>query len=126
MNDPKNNPASLLHVHPEPEHERDAFNEVVDGLRLVNPRKVEFMNLSRRVCLISRTRAPDATGFLVAPDLILTAAHALLGTSSIFADPDDVTILFDQFLWNVKKGTPAKGDSCGLRRIPFTNQPDVV
>jgi hypothetical protein len=120
------NPASLLHVHPEPDHQRDEFDEVVDGLRTVNPRKVEFMKLSRRVCLIRRKQATDATGFLAAPDLMLTSAHALMGTSTVFADPDDVTILFDQFLWNAKKGTRAKGDSCGLRRIPFTNQPDVV
>jgi hypothetical protein len=122
------NPATVLHVHPEPEKNRDAFDEMANRLRLVNPRAVEFMKLSRRVCLIRRKRAPDATGFLCAPDLILTSAHALLGTSTVFAnlDEDEVTILFDQFLWNVKKGTAAKGDSCGLRRIPFTNQPDVV
>ncbi len=119
-------PKTLLHVHTDPERGRDEFDDMMNGLRLVNPRKVEFMKLSRRVCLIRRERAADATGILVGPDLMLTAAHALLGTSTVFADPDDVTILFDQFLWNVKTGTRAKGDSCGLRRIPFTNQPDVV
>jgi len=121
-------PATVLQVHPAPKEKRDAFDETVNKLRLVNPRAVEFMKLSRRVCLIRRKRAPDATGFLCAPDLILTSAHALLGTSTVFAnlDDDEVTILFDQFLWDVKKGTAAKGDSCGLRRIPFTNQPDVV
>jgi len=121
-------PPSLLHVHHEPERERDAYDEEVNGLRLVDPRKAEFMKLSRRVCLIRRKRAADATGFLVAPDLILTSAHALLGTSTVFADPDDVTILFDHFMWNVKTGTVAMGDSCGLRVIPFSKpkQPDVV
>jgi hypothetical protein len=37
-----------------------------------------------------------------------------------------VTILFDHFTWNFKTGTAAIGDSCKLRRIPFTNQPDIV
>ena len=122
------NPATLLHVHPEPEHERDAFDEKVNELRPVNPRSVEFMKLSRRVCLIRRKRSADATGLLVGPDLMLTSAHALLGTSTVFADPDDVTILFDHFKWNVKTGTLAKGDSCRLRYIPFSKpaQPDVV
>jgi hypothetical protein len=130
MNEPTN-PATLLHVHPKPEHQehhRDAFDEVVNKLRPVNPRAVEFMKLSRRVCLIRRLRGADATGFLVGPDLMLTSAHALLGTSTVFADleRDEVIILFDHFEWNLKTHMPAKGDSCGLRRIPFTNQPDVV
>lgn len=119
-------PATILHVHPEPDELRDAFDEMTNELRPVNPRAVEFMKLSRRVCLIRRKRAADATGFLVGPDLMLTSAHALLGTSRVFADPDDVTILFDHFKWNVKTGTYAIGDSCGLRRIPFTHQPDIV
>jgi hypothetical protein len=120
------NPATLLHVHPEPEDRRDAFDEEINILRPVNPRAVEFMKLSRRVCLIQRKRAADANGFLVGPDLMLTSAHALLGTSTVFADPDDVTVLFDHFKWNVETGSDAIGDSCGLRRIPFTNQPDIV
>lgn len=122
------NRATVLQVHPEPREKRDAFDEAANRLRLVNPRSVEFMKLSRRVCLIRRKQSADATGFLVGPDLVLTSAHALLGTSTVFVnlDEDEVTVLFDQFLWNVKEGTPAQGDSCGLRRIPFTNQPDVV
>ncbi len=122
------NPATLLHAHTDPEHERDAFDETVNKLRPVNPRDVEFMKLSRRVCLIRRKRGADATGFLVGPDLMLTSAHALLGTSAVFADPADVTILFDQFKWNVRTGTEAMGDSCGLRILPFSKpaQPDVV
>lgn len=118
-------PPTLLHVHPEP-GERDAFDETINKLRPVNPREVEFMKLSRRVCLVRRKRAADATGFLVGPDLMLTSAHALLGTSSVFADPDDVTVLFDHFKWNWKTGTLAIGDSCKLRRIPLTNQLDVI
>ena len=122
------NPPTLLHVHPEPDHQRDAFDEKVNELRPVNPREVEFMKLSRRVCLIRRERSADATGCLVGPDLMLTSAHALLGTSTVFAnlEKDDVTILFDHFTWNFKTGTVAMGDSCKLRRIPFTNQPDIV
>jgi hypothetical protein len=119
-------PATLLHVHPAPEDRRDAFDEEVKMLRPVNPRAAEFMKLSRRVCLVRRKRAADATGFLVGPDLMLTSAHALLGTSTVFANPDDVTIVFDHFKWNVATKTDAIGDSCGLRRIPFTDQPDVV
>ena len=131
MNETK--PASLLHVHPDPERETDIFDEVIDGLRAVDPRKAEFAKLSRQVCLIRREHAADATGFLVAPDLMLTSAHALLGTKTIFADPTDVTIVFDKFRWPVIKETLAadwwgKNDSCGLRVIPFSDpkQPDVV
>jgi hypothetical protein len=125
------NPPTLLHVHPKPEQQegfRDAFDETVNRLRPVNPRAVEFMKLSRRVCLIRRSRGASSTGFLVGPDLMLTSAHALMGTSTVFADLDDehITIHFDHFEWNLKTHEMAHGDSCGLRRIPFTNQPDVV
>jgi hypothetical protein len=117
-----------LHVHREAERKTDVFDKVIDGLHMVNPRSVEFMKLSRRVCLIRRERGADATGFLVGPDLMLTSAHALLGTSSVFADPKDVTIRFDNFMWDMKTLTMAKGDSCGLRVIPFSKpeQPDVI
>lgn len=104
----------------------DDFDQLKDDLKPVDPRGFEFMKLSRRVCLISRNDATEATGFLVGPDLMLTTAHALMGTSGIFADPAHVTIKFDQFVWNKKTGKPAKGDECKLRYIPFTNQPDVV
>lgn len=121
------NPATLLHFHSDRNHDRDEFDKVVDGLRSVNPRSVEFMKLSRRGCLIRRKRGSDATGVLVGPDLLLTAAHTLLGTNGIFADPSDVTLLFDQFMWNRKTQTRAKGDSCGLRILPSNSkQPDVV
>ena len=117
---------NLSHVDTDSKHKGDAFVETIEELRPVDPRAVEFMKLSRRVCLIRRKRGMSATGFLVGPDLMLTSAHALLGTSAIFADPDEVTVLFDQFIWDKKKQTRAKGDSCGLRHIPFTHQPDVV
>lgn len=99
-----------------------------DELQPVDPRQAEFMKLSRRVCLIRRKRGTDSTGFLVGADLMLTCAHALVGTSTVFADPGDVTVLFDQFPWNRKTRLRAKGDSCGLRTLPFSNpaQPDVV
>src|SRR5204863_4421918 len=93
----KFNPASALHAHKE--NKRDVFDEVIEGLQAVDPRNVELMKLARHVCLIRRKHASDATGFLVGPDLMLTSAHALLGTSTVFADPDDVTILFDLFMW---------------------------
>jgi hypothetical protein len=126
MNETK--PASLLHVHPEPEYKTDIFDEVIDGLQAVSPRNVELMKLARHVCLIRREHAADATGFLVGPDLMLTSAHALLGTSTVFADPQDVTILFDHFMWNMATLTVARGDSCGLRVIPYSKpeQPDVI
>jgi hypothetical protein len=109
--------------------DRDAF---VDGLFPVNPResnrRIEFRKLSRRVCLIERKDGGEATGFLVGPDLMLTTAHALMGTQGIFADPASVTIKFDQFNWNEKTGTKAIGDQCKLRYLPFSKppQPDVV
>jgi len=110
----------------------DVFDLLKDELRLVNPRETnpqfEFMKLSRRVCLIEREDASPATGFLAGPDLMFTTAHALMGTRGIFADPAQVTIKFDQFIWNEKTQALAMGDECKLRRIPFSNppQPDVV
>jgi hypothetical protein len=95
-------------------------------LKDVSPREREFRKISRRVCLIRRDRGTESTGFLVGPDLMLTTAHALLGTSGIFADPEEVTILFDQFIWNKKTKTRAWGARCKLRHIPFTRQPDVL
>jgi hypothetical protein len=132
MNETK--PASLLHVHPKADRKTDVFDEVVDGLRAVDPRKAEFAKLSRQVCLIRRESAADATGFLVAPDLMLTSVHALMGTDTVFANPRDVTIEFDNFMWPVDPETLPKGDSwaksdsCGLRIIPYSDpeQPDVV
>jgi hypothetical protein len=131
----RTNPATLLHVHTYPNHDWDVFDKLMDDLEPVDPRSVEFMKLSRRMCLIRRKRAADATGFLVGADLMLTTAHALMGTTGVFADPGDVTLLFDQFMWDaeiptppkVKTPAPAKGDSCGLRILPSNpQQPDVV
>jgi hypothetical protein len=109
----------------------DDVEETEHHLSAVDPRApahdpFEFRKLSRRVCLIRRDQGSEATGFLVGPDLMLTAAHALMGTSGIFADPEEVTILFDQFIWNKKTRRMAAGDQCKLRHIPFTRQPDVV
>ena len=108
-----------------PVHDHDE-HDFEDHLRSVNPFEFELMKTSRRVCLIRRDEGPEATGFLVGPDLMLTAAHALLGTSGIFADPEDVTVLFDQFIWNRRTGTKAWGAQCKLRHIPFERQPDVL
>lgn len=104
----------------------DVFDLLKGRLSVVPGNAFGFMKLSRRMCLIQREDAGEATGFLVGPDLMLTAAHALMGTSGIFADPDKVTILFDRFKWKTRKHIPAFGDQCKLRRIPFTNQPDVL
>jgi hypothetical protein len=122
---------TINHVNHTPDDDDDAVDHAENQLRAIDPRagdgdEFEFRKLSRRVCLIRRAEGPEATGFLVGPDLMLTAAHALLGTSGIFADPDDVTILFDQFIWNKKTRMMAAGDQCKLRHIPFTRQPDVV
>lgn len=96
------------------------------ALRAVDPHEKRFAQISRRVCLIRRNQGSEATGFLVGPDLMLTTAHALRGTGGVFADPAEVTILFDQFIWDQRTGMRAFGASCGLRHIPFTRQPDVV
>jgi Trypsin-like peptidase domain len=98
------------------------------NLREVDPRAAQFRKLSRQVCLIRREFAPESTGFLVGPDLMLTAAHNLMGTEGIFADPAEVTILFDQFMWDKRTGRVAKGEQCGLRAIPRSRprQPDIV
>jgi len=92
----------------------------------VDPREFDFMKISRRVCLIQRADATEATGCMVGPDLMLTTAHALMGTAGIFADPGLVRIKFDKFVWNKRTGKEAAGDECGLRYIPFTRQPDIV
>jgi len=119
-----------IHIHQAGNDENDVFDQLRDQLRDVDPREMnprfEFMKLSRRVCLIERDDASEATGVLVGPDLMLTTAHALMGTKGIFADPDHVTVKFDQFIWNEKTHTRARGDQCKLRHIPFTDQPDVV
>jgi hypothetical protein len=95
-------------------------------LENVDPRDPGFRRLARRVCLIRREHGSESTGFLVGPDLMLTAAHNLYGTAGVFADPAEVTILFDQFIWNRETMTMAFGDGCRLRHIPFRRQPDVV
>lgn len=79
---------------------------------------------SRRVCLIERRDGSEATGTLIGPDLILTAAHALLGTTRVFVDPLQVTVKFDEFRWNDR--TKVRGVTCGLRTDAAGNQPDVV
>jgi hypothetical protein len=104
-------------------NERDAV-ELEKKLKLTDPRS----KIARRVCLIERDDGAECTGFLVAPDLMLTAAHGLRGTTGIFADPETVTIKFDHFLFNRKSGLKAIGDQCKLRRLPFSRprQPDVL
>jgi hypothetical protein len=85
------------------------------------------MKMSRRVCLIRRNDGAEATGFLVGPDMMLTSAHALMGTSGIFADPAQVEILFDQFQWDNAADDRVSEESCRLRRIPGNiHQPDVL
>lgn len=119
---------------PNTKEELEDLVDLIDGdvesveqeLADIDPRGVGFKKVSRRVCLIRREFGAESTGCLVGPDLMLTAAHNLFGTAGIFADPAEVTILFDQFKWNKKTGTLAHGDQCGLRYIPFTRQPDVV
>jgi hypothetical protein len=123
------NAATLLYVHTYREDDRDIFDELTDDLQAVDPRSAEFVKFSRRMCLIRRKRGADATGFLVGPDLMLTTAHALMGTTGVFADPEDVTLLFDQFMFDSygawKRGTEAMGDSCGLRILPSSCPPDA-
>lgn len=127
-------PRRPIHFDVDDDDIRDMVAEGLQpqGLQPVNPRDVnprrEFLKLSRRVCLIERDDGAEATGFLVGPDLIFTTAHALMGTTGIFADPDHVVVKFDQFIWNKRTGTRAMGDQCKLRRIPFSKpaQPDVV
>lgn len=122
---------------PIPSHSRadtngDDFDDIVrDVNKFRDPELMDinleaFARLSRRVCLIRRTEGPDSTGVLVGADLMLTAAHNLMGTSGIFVDPAEVTILFDQFIWDKRSRRRAAGDQCGLRAIPFTSQPDIV
>lgn len=111
---------------------RDVAPEDVTVLRLIDEfalqpvtaRTPKVSRASRRVCLIERKDGSEATGVLIGPDLILTAAHALRGTARIFADPSQVTIRFDEFMWNDR--TRAEGVVCGLRTNAAGDQPEVV
>lgn len=87
---------------------RDAALENADVLRLISKYSQsadacdseavtlfthEFVRASRRVCRIEVMDGGSSTGFLVGPDLVLTAAHVfgMLGLPS----PNDVTCRFD-------------------------------
>jgi hypothetical protein len=84
----------------------------------------EFYKASRRVCLIDRADGSESTAFLVGPDLILTAAHAMMGTAGIFANPLQVSIHFDDFMW--RDGKIARGAVCALKTSVGGLQPEVV
>jgi hypothetical protein len=113
-------------IPPSPEG-YDLIDHLSNQLRPVDPREFEFMRLSRRVCLIERDDASEATGLLVGPDTMLTTAHALMGTDGIFADPAHVTVRFDRFEWDKANHGEAAGDCCSLRFIPCNpHQPDVL
>jgi len=111
---------------------RDALPEDTRVLELLNKfafqpvtgETFEFNRASRRVCLLERKDGSESTAFLVGPDLILTAAHTLRGTARVFADPSQVIVRFDQFMWNDE--SRARGASCGLATNAAGNQPDVV
>lgn len=59
---------------------------------------MEFFRASRRVCRVEVEGAGSGTGFLVGPDLVLTATHVLFGVGG-FPSPALVTCRFDYFVW---------------------------
>ena len=109
-----------------PEPENDQVLDVLARFTLqpVTGATRKVARASRRVCLIERRDGSEATACLIGPDLILTAAHALRGTAGIFADPHQVLVKFDEFMWNDK--AKAYGAVCGLKTNTAGDQPDVV
>jgi V8-like Glu-specific endopeptidase len=92
---------------------RDTSDENLDVLRLlhkysnrppaddeaVTADTIEFVRASRRVCRVEPRNATPCTGFLVAPDMVLTAAHGLVGGTQPIP-PGDITCRFDLYVFS--------------------------
>lgn len=50
-----------------------------------------------RICKVKAEGGGPATGFLVGPDLVMTAAHVLRRTEGVFFPPESVELTFDYF-----------------------------
>jgi hypothetical protein len=113
---------AAANMFPDDSHVLDLLNKY--AFQPITGASREFFKASRRVCLIDRADGSEATAFLVEPDLILTAAHAMMGTAGIFADPTKITVRFDDFMWS--DGKPAQGATCHLETSAGGTQPEVV
>ena len=78
--------------------ELQSINAPGDGIQGIGEVIRLFLDARRRVALVRRRRAALGTGFLVAPDCLLTAAHVLRPDGQPgAADLEDVDVVFDFF-----------------------------
>jgi hypothetical protein len=77
----------------------------------VSLQHTDFPMTSRLVCQIKGANAAAGTGFLVGPDLILTAAH-VLRPGGVWLPPETVLVSFDVLVWRDSK--VATRVECGL------------
>lgn len=63
----------------------------------------KFTSTVRRVCRVKAATGGPGTGFLVGPDLVMTAAHVLRKTDGAFFDPTTVKVVFDYLIWKDDK-----------------------
>ncbi len=77
-------------------------DRIVPGSRLddVVLSTTAFPVTVRRVCRVKAASSGPGTGFLVGPDLVMTAAHVLRTVSGTFVAPETVKVNFDVLIWS--------------------------
>ena len=88
----------LLLQHTLPD--QDVPGVTIDDVVLSSTR---FTSTVRKVCRVKAATGGPATGFLVGPDLVMTAAHVLRKTDGAFFDPTVVKVDFDYLIWKDDK-----------------------
>jgi chaperonin GroEL (HSP60 family) len=95
---------------PEPGADLEAVTEPGTGLESPRTRARVFGDAERRVAMLERRGQAVATGFLVGPDLLLTAGHALLPRLTGPPSVDAMTAVFDHL-----EGSPRTPYETGTR-----------